>query len=60
VQSQSLADLIASLSDPERIAVEEFIRFLKQQPQHPPSADFREALDMFVREHSELLRRLAQ
>ena len=60
MQSQNLADLIASLSGEQRAAVEEFIKYLKQQPGQAAQADFREALDTFVREHPELLRRLAQ
>lgn len=58
MQSQSLTDLIASLSSEQQAAVEEFIKYLKQQmePSHP---DFRKALETFVRDHQELLRRLA-
>jgi hypothetical protein len=60
VQSQSLADLIAGLSSKQRAAVEEFIRYLKQQSAQPSATDFRDALDSFVREHPELLQRLAR
>jgi hypothetical protein len=55
---QDLSTLIANLSPEERAAVEEFIRFLQKKPQ--PSITFQAALDSFVREHPELLRRLAQ
>jgi hypothetical protein len=55
---QDLSTLIANLSPEERAAVEEFIHFLQKKPQ-PPIA-FQVALDSFVREHPELLRRLAQ
>jgi hypothetical protein len=58
MQSQELATLIASLSPEEQTAVEEFIRYLKDNSQ--PTVTFRAALDSFVREHPELLRRLAQ
>lgn len=54
--SQDLASRIASLSAEQQAAVEEFIRFLQQQPE----PTFRQALDSFIREHPELLRRLAQ
>lgn len=55
---QDLSTLIASLSPEERAAVEEFIRFLQEKQQAPIT--FQAALDSFVREHQELLRRLAQ
>jgi signal transduction histidine kinase len=56
--SQELLDLIAKLSREEQNAVEEFIRYLREKPQ--AEGNFRAALDSFVREHSELLRRLAK
>jgi hypothetical protein len=55
---QDLSTLIANLSPEERAAVEEFIHFLQKKPQS--SMTFQDALDSFVREHPELLRRLAQ
>ena len=55
--SQELSMLIDTLSPEERAAVEEFIRLLKK---HPQPVTFQSALDSFVREHPELLRRLAQ
>ncbi len=55
---QDLSTLIANLSPEERAAVEEFIRFLQKKSQ--PAMTFQAALDSFVREHPELLRRLAQ
>lgn len=57
-QSQNLIDLIAGLSGEQQAAVKEFIEFLKAQPQQ--SHDFHNALETFMREHPELLRRLAQ
>ena len=56
--SQDLAPLISNLSPEERAAVEEFIHFLQQKSK--PGMTFQAALDSFVREHPELLRRLAQ
>ena len=58
MQTQELATLIAKLSPEERLAVEEFIRFLREKPSS--AVNFRDALDSFVSEHPELLRRLAQ
>jgi hypothetical protein len=58
MQSQELVTLIAKLSPQERAAVEEFIRFLQEKSQ--PTLTFQAALDSFVSEHPELLRRLAQ
>jgi hypothetical protein len=55
---QDLSTLIANLSPEERAAVEEFIRYLQRKPQ--PPITFQAALESFVREHPELLRRLAQ
>lgn len=56
--SQELSTLIANLSPEERAAVEEFVRFLQEKPRQ--GMTFQAALDSFVREHPELLRRLAQ
>jgi hypothetical protein len=58
MQSQELMTLIASLSPEEQTAVQEFIRYLKDNSQ--PTVTFRAALDSFVRQHPELLRRLVQ
>jgi hypothetical protein len=58
METQDLATLIDKLSPEERAVVEEFIRFL-QQNSRPPMT-FQAALDSFVSEHPELLRRLAQ
>ena len=55
--SQELSILIDTLSPEERAVVEEFIRLLKK---HSKPITFQSALDSFVREHPELLRRLAQ
>jgi hypothetical protein len=56
---RQLVDLVASLSDEERAAVEAFIRYLHDQT--PPSrVEVRAALDEFIRKHSDLLRRLSK
>ena len=58
MQSQELAALIDKLSQEERAVVEEFIRFLREKSHS--ALTFQTALDSFVSEHPELLRRLAQ
>jgi hypothetical protein len=58
IPSHELLRMIDSLSDEQRVAVEEFIRHLEKSPQQ--RTDSRSALNSFVREHPELLRRLAQ
>ena len=59
---ERLTELLASLSPEQQYAVEAFIRYLQEQEKEPsgPGADVRAAVDDFIREHSELLRRLAQ
>lgn len=57
--TQQLIDLIESLSPEQMSTVEQFIKYLKQEA--PTSkVSFRAALDSFVKEHPELLRRLSQ
>ena len=58
MSSQDLLNLISTLSREQQEAVEEFVRILKKEA--APGLTFRAALDEFVREHPELLRRLAQ
>lgn len=60
MQSQNLVELISSLSSEQQAVVEEFIKYLKQNSAQTAPSGFHEALQAFVREHSELLRRLAQ
>jgi len=59
-QQDQLVKMIASLFGEQRSAVEAFIRYLQEQRSRDPKMDIRTALDEFVREHSELLQRLAQ
>lgn len=59
MESRNLAALIAGLSSDQQAAVEQFIKYLKER-QQASQADFRDLLDRFVQEHSELLQRLAQ
>ena len=60
MESRNLTELIASLTAEQQAAVEEFIKYLKEQCKDAPNVSFRDVLDSFVREHSELLQRLAQ
>lgn len=57
--SQELLDRIATLSPDQQTAVEQFIDYLKKQSPSEGAVSFRTALDSFVAEHSDLLRRLA-
>lgn len=57
--SEKLADLIRSLTPEEQESVQEFINFLKERrPQ--ATSPFLAAVDEFIDQHPELLRRLAQ
>jgi hypothetical protein len=60
MELQNLINLIASLSSDQQAAVEEFARFLKQNPSSSGKASFQEVLDSFTKKHEDLLRRLAQ
>jgi hypothetical protein len=55
--AQDLADAIATLSPDQQECVKEFVAFLKQRPTSSP---FLAAVDEFIDQHPELLRRLAQ
>ena len=57
---QNLINLIASLSNEQQAAVEEFAKFLKERKSESRTVTFREALESFTEKHAELLRRLAQ
>jgi hypothetical protein len=57
---ERLREMVASLSHEQQKAVEAFIHYLQQKDSQPSNADLHTVLDEFVRDHSELLRRLAQ
>jgi len=56
---ENLAEVIRSLSPEEQESVQQFVEFLKRKGQSPRSP-FLSAVDEFIDEHPELLRRLAQ
>ncbi|HWZ45531.1 MAG TPA: hypothetical protein VNW97_18800 [Candidatus Saccharimonadales bacterium] len=60
MQNQKLVEKISVLTQEQAAAVEQFIDYLQEQPKGIPESNFRSSLDTFIREHSELLRRLAQ
>jgi hypothetical protein len=56
---QALAEVVNALTPEEQAAVREFIDFLKRRTGSPDSP-FLVAVDEFMDEHPDLLRRLAQ
>jgi len=54
-----LADVIRSLTPEEQESVRMFVEFLKRR-EAAPTSPFLAAVDEFVDQHPELLRRLAQ
>jgi hypothetical protein len=59
VAAESIVEIIDSLTAQEQDAVREFIRFLKSNGPAPRSP-FLTAVDEFIDQHPELLRRLAR
>jgi len=57
--AENLADVISSLTPQEQEAVKQFVEFLKRKGSSP-SSPFLAAVDEFIDQHPELLRRLAQ
>ena len=57
--AETLAQEINSLTEQQKQAVQAFIEFLKRKEQAPPSP-FLSAVDEFIDQHPELLRRLAR
>lgn len=58
--AQNLTDVIASLTPEEQESVRQFVEFLKHQESSPRPSTFFGAVDEFIDQHPELLRRLAQ
>jgi hypothetical protein len=59
MSAQELTAIVDSLTSEEQAAVREFIEFLKSGSSQQESR-FRSAIDEFMDQHPELLRRLAQ
>jgi hypothetical protein len=57
--AESLAEAISSLTPEEQESVKQFIEFLRRKAPSP-SSPFLAAVDEFIDQHPELLRRLAQ
>jgi hypothetical protein len=57
--AENLADAIGSLTPEEQESVKQFVEFLKRKGSSP-SSPFLAAVDQFIDQHPELLRRLAQ
>jgi hypothetical protein len=58
MSAENLADVIRSLTAEEQKSVQEFVEFLKRRGSS--SSPFLAAVDEFIDQHPELLRRLAQ
>jgi hypothetical protein len=56
---KNLSDLIRTLTPREQEAGRDFVAFLTEKAR-PPAAPFLTAVDEFIEDHSELLRRLAR
>ena len=57
--AENLVEVIGSLTPEEQASVKQFIDFLKSRASSP-SSPFLAAVDEFIDQHPELLRRLAQ
>ncbi len=57
---ENLPELVSQLSPNEKAAVREFIEFMKRRKNESELTPFQAAIEEFIAEHPELLRRLAQ
>ena len=60
MSSENLTELVMQLSPDEKAAVREFIEFMRRRKRGSELSPFRTAIEEFMAEHPELLRRLAQ
>jgi len=60
MKPENLTEIIRALTPEEQAAVREFIEFLKRKTPSPSDSPFLEAINEFMDEHPDLLRRLAQ
>lgn len=59
MSAENLSDLINSLTPDQQESVKQFVQFLKQK-ESPAQSPFLLAVDEFIGQRPELLRRLAQ
>jgi hypothetical protein len=59
VAADNLVEVISSLTPEEQESVRQFVQFLKRKGS-APSSPFLAAVEQFIDQHPELLRRLAQ
>ena len=60
IEQKELVTELVALSPEKQAAVREFIHRLKNLDSNPEASPFLMAIDEFIAEHPELLRRLAQ
>ena len=60
MSSNNLTEMVSQLSQDEQTAVREFIEFMKRRKGTSGVSPFLIAIEEFMAEHPELLRRLAQ
>ena len=58
--SENLTELVSQLSPDEKAAVRQFIEFMRRRKDKSEASPFLTAIEEFMAEHPELLRRLAQ
>ena len=60
MNTDDLQQVVLDLSPAEKLAVKQFITFLKDRGGSVPQSPFLAAVDEFIAAHPELLRRLSQ
>jgi hypothetical protein len=60
MKAETLAEIVRTLTPEEQAAVREFIDFLKHKTRPSSDGQFLAAIEEFMDEHPDLLRRLAQ
>lgn len=59
METETLAQIVARLSPEQQAAVHKFIEFIKDRKGKSGDTPFKDAVEEFMTEHSELLRLLA-
>ncbi len=60
MKPETLTEIIRTLTPEQQATVREFIEFLKRKTSPPSGSPFLAAINEFMDEHPDLLRRLAQ